>query len=77
MVNSNNVQFVFISSQEEISVTYLVDKHLIVHWYISKILDTYFTASEIDERKNIRHKRDAWYQRHKVGVIICLFMADH
>ena len=43
----------------------------------SKILDVYFTGSDVDDtqRKNIRHKRDAWYQRHKVGAII-IFMTD-
>ena len=50
-------------------MTLLIDWHLIVHC-IPEILDTYFTGSDVidTQRKNIRYKRDAWYQRHKVGA---------
>jgi len=41
------------------------------------ILNIHFTGSDVNDthRKNIRPKRDAWYQRHKVGAII-IFMTD-
>ena len=45
--------------------------------YISKILDIYFTATDFkdSQTKNMRQKRDAWYQRHKVSTFK-IFMTE-
>jgi len=46
-----------------------VDTYLIIY--------IHFTESDVDDThgKNVRHKRDAWYQRQKVGTVI-IFMTD-